>query len=429
MKAMYQILLPYELHLLQGEYGQVGFTRGPYKVVVHRPIQAQLRFSEIELFTSEPTDDLLERLRYEEVQRPTSAIKFNDTPVFRANLLVIEFERDHFDRNLDHDKSAGPNDPPLHLALEIANDVLRRLRTVSQSPFIRYLDPERVAYRIQYSDSSAGDSKLGEYDDLAVGPMSFAPMFIGPETWAQSMKLTPGFRPQAWNTLILDALSILSEPGAAIVLAAAALEAFSSFALDVLAQEAKVQPALWDWIINRNDFRARPSTEERFGILLEILAGESLATLTAGTPIWESYKNLKTARNTLVHKGVAMIGDKPIGRDKVEELVHTASEIIDAVEKLLPATARRQTVELTGDVKLRTRVKDAISATNEFIVKDPVTGKKRYLSEEAHGFRAPATPAATSNAALPPAKKPAAKPSNTSQRKKAAKPPRGRKRK
>ena len=52
--------------------------------------------------------------------------------------------------------------------------------------------------------------------------------------------------------------------------------------------------------------------------------------------LWVSFKHLRTARNTFVHGGVAKVGGIPINTEMTNELIASASKIIQKVREWLP---------------------------------------------------------------------------------------------
>ena len=130
--------------------------------------------------------------------------------------------------------------------------------------------------------------------------------------------------------------------GVACALAAAALETLISFALNHLPSLANLPSGLWEWINNRGDYRKEPSVEEQFDVLLRALANKSLKDQNQ---LWEVFKNLKDARNSFVHDGVAAIGGKEVTKELAYIFVGRAKEIIDWVEPLLPSELRRPKLE------------------------------------------------------------------------------------
>ena len=51
---------------------------------------------------------------------------------------------------------------------------------------------------------------------------------------------------------------------------------------------------------------------------------------------WEAFKNLKAARNSFVHEGVAQIGKRPVREAEARELVQRAADIVTFIKAKLP---------------------------------------------------------------------------------------------
>lgn len=140
-----------------------------------------------------------------------------------------------------------------------------------------------------------------------------------------------------WEGLLLDARSLLPRIGPALVLAATALEVLISWVLDRLAERGPIPKELWTWINERGDYQREPSVEEQFGAILRICGGWSLKT---DPKLWEAFKNLKAARNTFVHEGVAKIGKDLVDVKRASELVNGAMRIVVRTWEQLPDDLR-----------------------------------------------------------------------------------------
>jgi hypothetical protein len=67
--------------------------------------------------------------------------------------------------------------------------------------------------------------------------------------------------------------------------------------------------------------------------------------------LWQAFQNLKSARNTFLHEGEALIGKakEEITNDRAGKLTAEAKNIANCVESLLPAELRRPI--LTQEIK------------------------------------------------------------------------------
>lgn len=134
--------------------------------------------------------------------------------------------------------------------------------------------------------------------------------------------ITPEYEVPPWVSLLLDAEQVLPEVGPSVVLGATALEIFISSILNPLATDSSIQPELWGWINSRNQWMANPSVAEQYDTLLGVLLGFSLKE---DNDLWKAFSNLKKARNSFVHEGVAKVGGKPLSEDDVKILLENAN--------------------------------------------------------------------------------------------------------
>jgi hypothetical protein len=98
----------------------------------------------------------------------------------------------------------------------------------------------------------------------------------------------------------------------------------------------------------RGDFRKQPSVSERFDNLLTVFTRRSL--MKEEPLLWESFSNLKNARNALAHEGIASLGKRGelVDASKARKLVNDADKIISWIEQLLPDSHRRQRKDAIG---------------------------------------------------------------------------------
>jgi hypothetical protein len=149
-----------------------------------------------------------------------------------------------------------------------------------------------------------------------------------------------GPEPYVWDRLLLDAYSLWPDIGSSIVMAYAWLETFIAWALDILQAEHRLLPAdLWGWIVNRRNSLKDPSVEEKFDRLLLAFTAKSLKDDSA---LWIKFTELRTARNSLAHEGVATLHGKVITAANAKSLIDGADAIVAWVELLLPEAHRRK---------------------------------------------------------------------------------------
>lgn len=258
------------------------------------------------------------------------AVSINEAPAFIANGLKIDFQKDHFDRS-----TGGPEDPPADVVRRAVDSFLERLRFVTRAQQISQLRWPYVPWRIRYLNDD--ESEFAEAPGLVRGrfacAFSVSVVGVNPDVWEQIHTLFPDVVTPSWDTLRLDAVAALPHIGTAIVLAATSLEVFIAEVLDGLAAKSPIPPDVWAWLNKRKDFLKQPSVEEQYDSLLHLLAGHSLKE--EGT-LWEAFMNLKTARNTFVHDGVAAVGGSPVSIEKAGQLIAATDLVIKWVRQWLP---------------------------------------------------------------------------------------------
>ena len=210
---------------------------------------------------------------------------------------------------------------------------------------------------------------MGTRRDISDGS---GPLALSPALWtAAAEQLPPDFEPPAWQSLLLDAAKLLPEVGSPLVLAYTAIEVRIATALDYLADAGAFDRGLWEWLKSRGgDFRKEPSVAEQLSDLMQALGGRSLKN---DVRLWEGYQNLRKARNSFVHEGRAVIGDKAVSKTRALELIGLATEIVDWIEAALPEAQRQPPVRQWARVELRALLqappgidpRDALQALSE----------------------------------------------------------------
>jgi hypothetical protein len=329
---------------------------GEYLVHVHPPIQGSP--PPVPTFPGDvvPMWAAAQMILPSPAPQPSKQVRVNGAPAIIVNVLVIDFHRDEFDRRKDswalEDLLGG--DPPVSLAFDLANTVLRRIRYITRGPNLRPLDFTSTAWRLDYR-TDAGEELPADPDRFrarVAGNTKVEVTVLTGDAWEAVWGLPSDFISQAWDDLLLDATSLLPEVGASITVANAALEAFSIWVLGVLAARSDIDPILWKWLSDRGDFYKDPSVSERFDVLLKVLTGTSLKD---NGDLWEAYKNLRDARNSFSHTGTAIIGKrrKQVTSADAAGLVQKAGDIVTWIEKLLPESVRRrQPPETTVEIRL-----------------------------------------------------------------------------
>lgn len=273
-------------------------------------------------------------------------VKINDEPAFVANALHIEFRRESFDRGRGH-----PWDPPEAVISRAIDSFLTRLRYVTRGAQVHRVPLRQLSWRLRYLYDDG--SELEEHSALrrGMGATAFKWSLVGiHETiWENIHRLPVDFGPPPWDDLRLDAQAALPHVGTAVVLAATSLEVFIAHTLDELAARSNLPADLWNWLTDRGEWLRDPTTEEQFDVLLRHFTGHSLKD---NLPLWEAFKNLKTARNSFVHEGAAKVGGKAVSVSDAASLVARVNEIISRVRGWLPPDLRWPEFEASVTLQL-----------------------------------------------------------------------------
>jgi hypothetical protein len=262
-------------------------------------------------------------------------VRMNHSPAFVANGLHIDFRKqskEPFDRLRERVRT-GAWDPPDAVIVRAVNSFLIRLRYVTRGFPIRLFSISGASWRLQYLHDDGVE--LEEDPTLIRGrrAINFNWTLVGlnQKVWEDMHSLDPDFEAPPWDSLRLDALAAFPNLGSAIVLATTSLEVFISQVLDGLSEEKQLPPALWRWLNERKV--KRPNVEEQFDSLLRLLVGHSL---TENQSLWKDFRNLKEARNSFVHRGIAKIDGTPVSSADAKRLVDRTGEIINWVKQWLP---------------------------------------------------------------------------------------------
>src|SRR6266568_4571598 len=150
--------------------------------------------------------------------------------------------------------------------------------------------------------------------------------------------LPQNYEMQTWETLILDAEALLPDVRGSLVLAFSALETLIAIALDYFVTTTPTPPELWKWVNKRDFWLKEPSVEERYTVLLKILTNKSLKDDPA---LWQSFVDLRKARNSIAHTGKPTLNRREINPEQARLLIGGAKNIINWIEQLLPEIMRR----------------------------------------------------------------------------------------
>jgi len=358
MIARVDILLPFDLFIREGdELPTLNFTATGYQIKFHPPFH----FVERPKVSDSATAGFLSLGRAQPAAFRDSVLA-GGRRVASVNVLRFDFVKAQFDRAAANTVS----DPPAEFVFDRVNTILARLRVYSRALQIKPLTPGIDPWRITYLTDDGQELEKEEGQKRGYGQsqsgFSFPPitpemllMVEGPETG----------EPYIWDQLLLDSTGLLPDVGGAIVMASAALEVFIRWALDVLHQERELPTGLWDWINSRGwDHTKEPSVSEKFDTLLRVFTGRSLKD---EPQLWQAHGLLRRARNTLVHEGVAMIGNVAVDARRARELIIGAEKIIRWVELLLPEVRRRGRMEAVGPFSRRLATQDGVGPSAETI--------------------------------------------------------------
>lgn len=320
MLAKVHFLVPFEIILpLDAEYKIYGYEEDGYGIYVDVPMVSGKQRA----FDS-PED-----------------VQINGKQAIHADVISVVFQKDQFERGI-----SSEIDPPISLIQKSLNKFLERLRYVSKAPQVRPLEFDNSQWHIQYLNNDGSELEQTEGLVRARFTRRFSLSFLGcdPGLWDLLFTLPEGFEPPAWHTLLVDSRGALPHVGTALVLAATALEIFIAEQLDQLVKRTTIPPELWDWINGRGNWQKEPSVEEQYDDLLKIMTGHSLKE---DNVLWEGLKNLRSARNSFVHEGVAKLGRKKLSANDVLPMIGRAEEIVSKIREWIPEECRWPMIEHT----------------------------------------------------------------------------------
>lgn len=317
MLARLYILMPYTVHLIDGDqFPLYESVDGAYKVIFRPPVRAEIPGS----------------------RPPPEGLMLNNRPAFEANFICIDFYKEKFERAAD-----GAMDPPEEVIRRAVGEFHSRLRFTTQAAHARPVSFPWSQWKLDYLNDDGSPLEKEEGLLRGRGTIRYEWSFIGltKDVWDAMFNLPVTFEVPVWDSIRLDSQAALPNVGSAVVLATTALEVFISVLLDALAVKNGFSKEFWKWINERGDKRGgwlrQPTVEEQYDVLLKQFCGHSLKDESM---LWEAFKNLKSARNTFVHEGVAMLGKSPLTKDEAAILVGRVNDIIAKVREWVPEDLR-----------------------------------------------------------------------------------------
>jgi hypothetical protein len=271
-----------------------------------------------------------------------STITLNEKDAILCNIITFDFQKEEFDRTISEDVSKIMQfEPSLELINKVLNNFLIRLRHLTNAAQIHLIDIHYNQWRITYlnDDLTELQEEKGKLRGRGARKFEIKYVPLNSEIWNDIFKLPSDFLSQYyWVDLLLDGLDELPEMGPSIVLTFTALEVFIARILNQLASTKKelISPDCWEWINHRPEWPQEPSVEEQYDTLLKIFTGHSLKE---DTKLWAGFKNLKTARNTFVHEGVAKISKNtqtPLTTQEAHNLLILTNGIPLKIREWLP---------------------------------------------------------------------------------------------
>ncbi len=279
-------------------------------------------------------------LKLSPVPQPTilQTLTINGKLVYQANALEIVFQKDAFDRRrvLDRDD----HDPKPEFIFKVANSFLAKLRSITQGSDVKLLGEQNALWRLEYLTDAQEElphdpelfratSGFGIHGSLTV---------VNKDIIEKVASLPQNYEMQTWETLILDAEALLPDVRASLVLAFSALETLIAIALDYFVTTTPTPPGLWKWVNKRDFWLKEPSVDEKYTVLLKILTNKSLKDDPA---LWQSFVDLRKARNSIAHTGKPTLNRREINPEQAGQLIGGAKNIINWIEQVLPEIMRR----------------------------------------------------------------------------------------
>ncbi len=322
----------------------VEFERQERRVRLHPPVQSTFRAEGVTPPFS--TDSL--RAAKEPVT--SDQVKVNDTETVACDLLRVDFIDQEFDR------SAGDvteRHQLIEAGFAVANQWLVAYRVLLGAHQIKPVTRLTSSWRLDYLDD--GETRLPKEHGLISGQVAVRMEVPGvatviPASWDAISAVGHDYVPSRWDELLVDATELLPAIGPAVLLAYTALEIRIAAAADVLAAESGVHADLWTWLTEKRTYLAEPTTEEFAKEIFRLLTGKSLADDNA---VWNIFTQLRKARNSFAHEGIARGLDGTIlSVARASELVVGCRAVLDWIDALLPENSRRPTIDVSAKIEV-----------------------------------------------------------------------------
>jgi hypothetical protein len=282
----------------------------------------------------------------------TAGIKVDDYPTYACDLLQVDVKRAEFDRSERADRTEL-----VELGFSIINAWLSRVRVIAGVAWVRPLVQSECSWELAYLNDDGSDLERleGLFRRVRGVFVSSGPVFaLKLESWQELNAKAANYIPLTWDTLILDAYRLFPDPGPVVVLAMTAIETRIGTALDVLASKA-VPLDVWEWFTSgRRDKTKLPTVQEELDPILNRVAGVSLIS---NKDLWNSFNELRTARNNFAHQGKATINGKELDREHLGRLVNDAKRIVSWITDLLPPDHKPPVLDVQTKLEITQQIR------------------------------------------------------------------------
>jgi hypothetical protein len=287
------------------------------------------------------------------------ATKIDGLDAIDADMLLIDFFKEGFVVD-----EAAPTDPPEELINTVVNNHVRRMRYVSRNHRMQLSLSQYQTCIILYSndDGSALKEFGGRRPFRVISTGRYHKSVCSADVMKGVLALHPEFVPPVWDEIRLDAQAAMPHIGSAIALAAVALERFIKEIIDKLGNANVKPPEIWTLYANNRDTDKRPSVEDMYDTLLQLLTGHSLRD---EPELWDAFMDIKEARNKFVHEGVPRVRrNRPQPVVLTEEMTYLlldkVDKIIARIREWIPAEMRWPIFDINHHVEVEVPVPNAM---------------------------------------------------------------------